>query len=92
MVAGGLLRGIKGPPNLFPYRLIVEFKRWRCPNRQILSHWVRHCCTVLLQLTEPGYVLYSHMGVTVTDASRGDIDRIVKALTESVMEARVQKA
>lgn len=33
------------------------------------------------------YFRIGHMGVTVTDPSRGDIDRIIEVITEGLKEA-----
>ena len=34
---------------------------------------------------------FSHMGLTVVDKERGDVDRVVESLKEVVTEAKVQK-
>ena len=38
----------------------------------------------------PKYIRFGHMGVSVTDPKRDDIDRALKALKESLGEAGVQ--
>ena len=46
----------------------------------------------LLASIKDKYFRIGHMGVTVADPSRGDIDKIVNALRESITEAKAQKA
>ncbi len=36
-------------------------------------------------------ILHSHMGISVVDAQRGDIENVITALKESVAEARASK-
>jgi len=33
------------------------------------------------------YIRFGHMGVTACDTSRGDVDKVIKALTEALDEA-----
>ncbi|KAF5373323.1 hypothetical protein D9615_007422 [Tricholomella constricta] len=46
----------------------------------------------LLGSIKDKYFRIGHMGVTVVDSDRGDVDNIVRVLKESITEARSQKA
>ncbi|KAF8075096.1 PLP-dependent transferase [Lyophyllum atratum] len=46
----------------------------------------------LLGSIKDKYFRIGHMGVTVVDTNRGDIDNIIRVLQESIVEARSQKA
>lgn len=38
------------------------------------------------------YFRIGHMGITVVESQRGDIDKIITALTESLAEVKAKKA
>lgn len=72
VIAGGLHAEIKGTLDTY-----LRFNG-RFLYRQILSHWVSLC--------QPSYShiesSFSHMGVTVVDEQRGDVDKIISSLQQ----------
>jgi hypothetical protein len=59
--------------------LLVETDEYGITHRQILPYWVRKIVFLFADETVDRNC-YSHMGITVVDESRGDIDRVIEGL------------
>ena len=88
MVAGGIHTAIKGAlRTVYPFATHQLTSR----HRQVLPCRVRYV-HLHTRLSEALTIVSNrHMGVSVVDTERGDIDRISKALAETLKEASASR-
>ena len=90
MVAGGIHSSIKGRSKMIG----ISSTRWLTTisfYRQVFPCRVRLFICSVVPCTDD-YLPRRHMGVSVVDPGRGDIEKVSKALVETLREARASKA